>query len=519
MNEFSAIWAAALRVIASLNRQEFRPVTRRYSDGTEYVGTDYCGGPRYWHTCITDTYELHPVVQHVIGVAGIRPVNWQNLLLEWPHISEVDDTLIAYTRDERAGLDFIDNGSKRQTKTSIGKYLSRHWPHVRDDVRRDWAARFKPAVFAIWDTRETVICAVELGPRSCMKSTYGSIPFKAYDNAQLLTWYTGGHTGYVDWASHPYSVYDPALGWRMAVRMEKGNDAVVMGRALLHEVSKTYVRTYKRNASGDEGDYSYADEQLEAWMTDQGYRKASDWEGKRIARVDHPSGGLMVPYLDGGAQSADEDGHLLVICRRGKLSGSNTDGGGGTIGADVIGTCADCGSAILEDDDDRICAGRGEDREVCGDCASGYTYVRGATNWGSGAYSEYYVADDDVLHLAGIQYDSENLPDNLITLHNGDVCEHDDAVYLEGEGEYYEAGSDAIVAVGDEWFRKDDDESVVACADGEYRLRGDCWMDATTRAWFWEDDVAPIVLDGQTYHPETARAQQQADGQLNLDLE
>ena len=68
---------------------------------------------RQWFYHITSRFQLHRAVYDAMRHA--RPRDWQQLLLEWPHVAETDAARLAYTRDERAGRD------DKQTVTSVGK--------------------------------------------------------------------------------------------------------------------------------------------------------------------------------------------------------------------------------------------------------------------------------------------------------------------------------------------------------------------------------------------------------------
>lgn len=494
--------------------------------------TDWWHGEHYWHIQVRSQFSLHPLVERIIRIDCIRPVNWQLLLLEWPHVSVEDDCMIAYTRNEAAGQDYVDNGSKRQTRTTIGKYLSRHWPHVPDHMRRDWAGRIRPAKYEIWDTMEGIISGVELGPQSCMKSSHGTIPFREYDNEQLCSWQSDKDVR-VAWHKHPYIVYNPKYGWRMAVRIDTGRPDIVMGRCLVNANDMTYVRSYARNAS--EGGTSYSDEKLEAWLQDKGYCKKGGWSGCKVARVDHPDHGLMLPYLDGSPQNASDQGDHLHIRSGGNLDGTNTDGTGGSDEGDAMGDCVRCDETVYENDDDRIPVGRDGEDVACGGCACHFTRVRGNTE---GTYSRhgnwaaYYISDDDAVEVDGIDYDPEHLPDEIKTLHDGEYAHGDNCVYVESEDAYYlhedvircesddafyVDGSDDIVEIDNKWYRKDDDD-VVECRDDEYRLKEDCWEDDETGDWYSNDDEA-IVISGNMYHPDTVKQWLIDAGQMNLDLE
>lgn len=56
---------------------------------------------RDWHLKLQEKFKLHPVVKTLLKQH--RPADWQQLLLEWPHISETDQSRLAYTRDEKHG--------------------------------------------------------------------------------------------------------------------------------------------------------------------------------------------------------------------------------------------------------------------------------------------------------------------------------------------------------------------------------------------------------------------------------
>lgn len=484
-----------------LARAAVHEVNRRKYDNER----GYFTGPRHWHLELQSRYDLHPIVVKIIKL-GVRPVNWQLLLLEWPHVSTDDETQIAYTRDDRKGVDNV------QTRTSLGKYVSRHWPHIADHIRRDWVGTFGNHKYAIWDTKEEIIAGVELGPRSCMKSGYGSIPFKSSDNYELCEWFAGDKARKVRWDHHPYAVYAPALGWRMAVRLDPGKPDIVMGRALLHIEDKIWVRSYKRETAGDDA-CSGTDERLETWLRDQGYRKSSEWRlGTRFARVEHPDGGTLMPYIDGNNRDV-EVGHGTVTLEDGGATCDNTDG---TVDEkEVYGTCEDCNADVLEDDDDRIWTGPNEERLVGGCCSQGYTHVCGAGH--RGGVRHYYVEEGNAVDVDGTDYDRENLPETVCELADGEyalredcVCCYDgemrlpdDCVCCETDDEWYEATDEDIVEIDGKWYRTDDDD-VTECADDVYRLKSDCWEDAHTNDWY-PNSVALVNLSDGDYHPDTLR--------------
>ncbi len=445
---FQHIWNLAASAIRHTTRLARLGVT-----GTE---------PRQWWIDLADKYRLHPVIMRIIK-EGVRPMDWQQLLLEWPHVSTEDETQIAYTRDEAKGKADV------QTRTSIGKYLSRHWPHVPDHERRDWAGTFTPAKYEMRDTMEGIICGIEFGPQSCMKSSHGGIPFNDVNHEQLVCWQTDKSVN-VPWHRHPYSVYDPKLGWRMAVRIDPGRPDIVMGRALVFvdddNDSKVFVRSYQRNSAGDHCN-SGSDEKLETWLRDQGVCKQSEWDdGTPVKHMQHPNGdNIMMPYLDGGTQNATLRNGYVEIESDGDLDCTNTDGTAGEEEGS-IGDCEDCGTTVREGDD-YMHAEYHEDRLVCDCCRSDYTYVEG----GRGA-REYYVRDEQAIEVSGNWYDSENLPDSIVGLHDGEYAHQDDVVYIESCEAYYLAEDEDVCITADgEWQLRED---CVKCDDGEWRLTDDC---------------------------------------------
>lgn len=418
---------------------------------------------RKWFVRISQTFELHPVIERVVR-DGYRPVDWQRMLLEWPHVSTEDETQIAYTRDEKSGEDFLENGSKRQVRCKIGKYLSRHYPHIPDEVRRDWAGRFSPGTYEIWDTMEKVIAGIELGPTSCMHSANGNHGFTSNDNYELSEYFNGNTDRRVPWTKHPYSVYDPKYGWRMAVRIDKGNPNIVMARALINvdpeylSVGQAgiFVRVYGRGSD---------DSKLGTWLGDHGYVHESSWpDGVCLAKVRNPNGGYLMPYIDGDTQTVTDCGSHYEISEDGEIEATGTCG---TVdGTSSVGTCDDCGATVHENEK-YIHAGRYENHLVCECCRENYTYVEGCGS--RGQTIEYYVHDDNRVEVNGSYYDEDNLPSNIVQLHDG------------------------------EWYLRDDSD-IVECADDKWRLKDDCWESAEGN-WY-SDSEAQIDVAGGTYHPD-----------------
>lgn len=482
---FSDVWRLALNAVANLNL--------------------YNNTPHYWHRVVRSHHELHPLIHRIVHDYEVRPVDWQRMLLEWPHVSKADPMQIAYSRSEEKGRDFLDNADKSQTRTPIGKYIARHYPHIPDHIRRDMCALYAAPAYELWHTMEQIICGIELGPQSCMRSSYGSIPFKSSDNDMLVSWYNGDRGTKVRWSRHPYYVYKPEYGWGMAVQIDKGKPDVVISRALVwqdpnHAHRKGFVRSYVAR----DNDWSESDHTLEAWLKEQGYAKWGQWPcGAKLAKVPHPTdGGDMLPYIDGGIQRVSNEGEYYAINEDGDIACTNTDG---TVdGRGSIGDCEACGDTVYEDDDDHVYAGRHEDTLICGCCRDNhYTWVIGASRTRSYGTTEYYVHDNNAIEVDGQDYDEDNLPAEIVQRADGEYAHRDNVVLCKTDDEYYDPDDSDIVEIDGEYYRTDDAD-VVECADNEYRLKEDCWQCDHSGDWY-SDDEASVDLPEGTYHPDSLR--------------
>ena len=453
---------------------------------------------RVWHQSLQRKFKLHPAVVAAFNMHD--PEDWQQLLLEWPHVAETDVTRLAYTRDERAGQD------DRQTLTSLGKYLKQHWPNLADHHIRDFVAKYATAAtFHIERTKEAIVRAVQKGPASCMQ-------FDEDDE--------GNRDQLNELGAHPYEVYDPQYGWHVATR-RLGHQ--IVGRALLMQrdniesMPKYFVRTY-RHKDGER--YSQPDDELVQWLRDQGYDHHNEWKGERLAYI--PSGhsdcDFIAPYIDGGAQEVDVENErmpdgthrqYLHITRGGEWQCSNQDG---TATEQNSCTCADCGRRISEDE--QRGTGVYEDHVVGECCIDEYTQVTGRRG------NEYYVPNDEAVEVDGTDYDRDYLSDNgIVELWDGEYCSMDDAVSVDGE--WYRANDDAIVCDHDGEYQLIND--CVQLHDGEWALENDAWECAGSGNFYLYDDDAPVEIDGNMYHedyvpePEEAKACPVRDVCLTID--
>jgi len=459
-----AFWASAIGVLTTLNRPTYQ--------------NDYKSGTRGWWVDQQRAHPLHPVVDMILKEHRCAPTDWHLLLLQWPHIATTDTTRLAYTRDEKKGQ------AEQQTLTSIGKYVARHWPHVADHVRAQWCATYSPDTFELRDTPEGIISGIELGPQSCMKSAYGTIPFDSADHQTMVAWLRDDSQEEPPWESHPYICYSPVHDWRMAVRINKGQPDIVMGRALTN--GKVFVRSYMRGAS--DASMSQTDDMLDAWLINtHGMSKVSKWpEGLEMRKVDYPHSrrhtNFMAPYIDGDRRTvrivdsstlriedADSDS-TFYECDR-------TDGTADEIEPENYRECEDCGAGMGEDDGN--CVGIDEDRCVCESCISDYTRAAYGND-----RREAYFPNDDTVSVKGAYYCTDDLPDEVVCCEDGEYRMRDDCVEIDGD--FYP------------------EEECVYCEDTEdYNLIADSWQCMATNKWY-SDVSENVEVDGLIYHPDRA---------------
>jgi hypothetical protein len=415
---------------------------------------------RAWHRDEQIRSPMHPAVRDML--CAYRPRDWHLLVLEWPHVSRSDALRLAYTRSNEHGE--ID----RRTVTTIGKYLTRHFPDAPSNLIRDLAARYGVDAFSITRNMSEMQEAVRNGPESCMSK------FNVGDD-------------------HPYSVYDPALGWGMALRKDGlGN---VTGRALVWDdpdpdgdAESRFVRTYSSNTNSN--GYSQADDGLKNWLTEQGYERYCSWEGTRLRYIKHPrhSDCLLMPYIDGSCQSVSHDmntGTLYFDDDDGEYNANNTDG---TAEAreDTV-RCECCDDGVSESDIHSV--GYNGDTQVCESCLNyNYVYVVGRRG------DEYHVHADNAVWVASQDqhYDTNYLSSNrIVELDNGDYEHQDYAVYLDRRDIWVHMDDDDAVYCehSDCWEHTDD---VVQLHDGNYALTDDAWQCAHDDAWYLCDDVTAV---------------------------
>ena len=356
---------------------------------------------------------MHPVMEHIID--HYAPVDWHALVLEWPHLSD-DGKRLAYTRDDRAGND------DKQVVVATGKYVKRHFPLLADHQIRDFVAAFTPRTDV-----ETFICRdidemvdfKQRGPKSCMT-------FRGRDN------------------NHPYRVYDPSLGWGLAVRRAT-SDGYVFGTAIVLDDDelgfKGFVRSYWCEDNRDYDGYSNSDTELEAWLKSQGYTHHNAWpEGAQLLHLSDDRGVIM-SYLDGHLRTLSEhtkkDGkRLFVFDERGDYEGECTSGY--IIDRNRI-ECECCGDDYDEEDMHYV-----EDYgNVCESCID-YRF-----RWSS--VGDEFVHESDAVETVSGGW-----------IHGRRLGRYDHMMIDAGSQEGYAAPYDEVIvdAYGHAWHTDDEDEMV-----------------------------------------------------------
>jgi hypothetical protein len=274
-------------------------------------------------------------------------------------------------------------------------------------------------------------------------------------------------------------VYDPDLGWGMAVRTD--TDGMVLGRCLVHESDegKGFVRSYKRER--DYASNSGADESIEAYLQSLGYAKWRGWpEHTRVMRYPlRHDGGYLMPYIDGNCQHVVEDGD--DVFRISSYDGYEACSTSGKLNSHDH-SCDDCGAGFH--DGDGGWTGIHEDNHVCQNCLENdYTYAYSRRG------NEYYIRNDDAIEIGGDYYDVNYLSDNnIVELHDGEYEHSDNAVYIDSEDAYYHV----------------DDEDIVYAEDThQHELRENCWC-CEESGNYYTDDEEPVDIDGAKYHPDHA---------------
>jgi hypothetical protein len=396
---------------------------------------------RVWHAHQQQQHPIHPVVIKAMGMA--RPDDWQQLLLEWPHKAQSDASRLAYTANERKGVD------DKQAITTVGKYLTKHFSTLPDHAIRDLAALCGKGDCFIVNTSVQMIHHLERGPKSCMLWGQSNVD------------------------EHPYQAYAPEHGWGLAVRTI-GSDTVGRALVITKDDSKYFVRSYFRNDDG----YSGRDDVLEAWLKESGYEHRGGWNyGQKLKHIDDSNNcGFIAPYLDGCNQIVSIVGNTLVIDDDGEYECSNTDGDADSVNSD---DCSDCGDRVRSGDGYWV--GYHEDTLVCSNCEDGYRLGCGRNG------REYRFSEEVAVYVESRDehYHQDFLDDNnIVCLENGEYEHVDNVIDIDGEG-----------------YTVDDERICLFQDTQEWGFQCDGWQCVASCDWY-TDSVECVEVDGEKYHPD-----------------
>jgi len=416
---------------------------------------------RGWHQREQSQAYMHNAIYQAVDLA--QPADLQQLVLEWPHPATGDITKIAYTRDDANGI------ADRQATVSVGKYLTRHFPTLRDNIIRDIAARYVMGTFKFVHTMHEMLDVIERGPNSCMGKTA--------DNFRCN-------------GLHPYEAYDPEHGWHMAVYVEA--DGRYTGRALCNE--QTFVRTYRASDST----YSSEDDRMRVWLEEQGYQKVNSWEGQRLKyiAVSNNDCGFLAPYLDGAHRGVIVSSGSLLICDEddgdAEYECTNQNGDASEVNRR---SCEDCGDRVSEDDGYWV--NRDEATLVCSSCCDDhYVHAYGRNS------EQYYIHSNDAVCVGDEYYHENYISDNgIVVLENGEYCEMDDAIHIDSDDEWYHSDDERICyTVDGEHELKD---NCVLLENDEYCLTDDAWQCEHSGDWYANSDCDPVTTAcGKSIHED-----------------
>lgn len=401
---------------------------------------------RKWHYDQQVQHKFHPSVIEALELGAPRDLH--KLVLEHPHIST--DGRLAYTQNDDKGKRDI------QTVTTVGRYLTRHFPCFEDHQIRTIAAKKQGC--RIVETMEEMQDALMRGPSSCMK-----------------------------WSSkeNPYLSYCPTLGWALAINEANGD---IVGRALVHKPTKTFVRTYRKNDNT-----TTSCELLQGWLKHQGFTHAHDWEdGTKLLLLPRNA-----PYLDGCEHKASQEDGFWVVDSEGDYTLDRTDGSYQTDDDESIGSCECCGDSVSEDDGDRIYAGEHDEELICGSCSNDFVYAYGRRA------NQYYVSSNDATYINGRYYHDDFLGDQheLRQLENGDYALEDDCFFCDVVEEYYLCSQ----------------ETCVCLANGNYAAECNAWQCTVSGEWYG-DDEDPVIVDGEKVHPDNVVEPEEENEQTEDDV-
>lgn len=375
-----------------------------------------------------------------------------------------DGTRIAYTESSAKGA------ADRQTVTPASTYLARFFG---DKLKPHEIA----ALAAKFETEESAYTLKIDSDVESFRAAYAGIDFAAEGNSypSCMRYH------FENLPAHPATVY--AAGDLAIARLYRGADYVA--RAIVWPAESSYVRIY---GAEEKHKIRLVDE-----LESRGYGRTGAFDGARLSKIEICDSIILMPYIDGDIQHAEDYGDYLRIESGGSLDASVTSGKT-RIAARF--TCDDCGDVMSEDNAHHV--GR---CVVCESCLSdNYTHCE----W----HGEYF-SNDDSFSCVNVRYCSQLWHESAVQSH---------AFYCESTEEYYSGVHWTAIEVNTEtgpqtWCEEKTTDSQFYCEKTEQYFACDdftqievvtpdgfqTWCEEETR-----DSVIICMVTGKTFSIEAA---------------
>ena len=238
---------------------------------------------------------------------GVSPNFTEYLMETFAHVSGEDQTKIAYTKDDRSGID------DRQERSRPGKFIMKFFDREGDEVNQSLLVKLATSItrdsvqvsFTKDGIESVAVMNTPSCPRSCMNDKHQHLPAcnceecgGGPDNAPL----TKDH---LSSPLHPYIVYDREGGSDLSVAYIGEIGKKIRERVIVNEGTKEYGRIY-----GGESGQSILEEKL----VSLGYSmRGKGWDGCRIIRRAYGNDKVIIPYMDGVDALKEVEGSNLFL--------------------------------------------------------------------------------------------------------------------------------------------------------------------------------------------------------------
>lgn len=232
----------------------------------------------------------------------------------FPHRAK-DLDRVAFTADEQRGT--LD----KQTVINADTYLARYCPNLTPQQVGKFAAAFvgtQEYVLKISFKKSDFVFAYESQSVTAEGGTSPSCMMHATSDFDY------------DLPEHPAAVYStteaeysptsepPPNALAIAYFTDPEDDDCVLARSIVWPAKQGYLRLYgKRPTHVDI---------LRALLEDAGFYKIRDIAGARLAIIPVNNYKYLMPYIDGGCQTVDDDGEYFTVRRYARYTATSTDG-------------------------------------------------------------------------------------------------------------------------------------------------------------------------------------------------